>query len=145
MILLAISWNLLCQFWIHTEKIKRLPRWYEAVFNTPSHHRVHHGANEQYLDRNYAGILIVWDKLFGTFEPEGEPVVYGLTKNIETFNPVRIATHEYADIVDDVAGATTWSDRISFVVRSPGWAYRRHDEDGTVSQHRSEEALPVAG
>ncbi|MFI5043167.1 MAG: sterol desaturase family protein, partial [Acidimicrobiales bacterium] len=127
--------NLIYQFWIHTETIRRIGPL-ETFLNSPSHHRVHHGSNRQYLDRNHGSILIVWDKLFGTFEPEGEPVVYGLTKNIETFNPLRIATHEYADIVDDVAGATTWSDRISFVVRSPGWAYRRHDEDGTVSQHR---------
>ena len=87
MIFLAISWNLLYQFWIHTEKIGRLPRWYEAVFNTPSHHRVHHGSNEQYLDRNYAGILIVWDRLFGSFEPERERVRYGLTTNIEHVQP----------------------------------------------------------
>ena len=87
MILLAISWNLLYQFWIHTEKIKRLPGWYEAIFNTPSHHRVHHGANEQYLDKNYGGILIIWDKLFGTYEPERERVRYGLTTNIETLQP----------------------------------------------------------
>ncbi len=70
MIFLAISWNLLYQFWIHTEKIRRLPSWFEYVFNTPSHHRVHHGSNEQYLDRNYGGILIIWDRMFGTFEPE---------------------------------------------------------------------------
>ena len=96
MVLLAQSWSLIYQFWIHTERVVRLPRWVEAIFNTPSHHRVHHGSNEQYLDKNYGGILIVWDRLFGTFEPEGERVRYGLTTNIETFNPVRVAFHEYA-------------------------------------------------
>ncbi len=85
---------------IHTERIGKLPRPLEAIFNTPSHHRVHHGANEQYLDRNYGGILIIWDRLFGTFEPEGERVRYGLTTNIETFNPVRVAFHEYAALRD---------------------------------------------
>ena len=116
--------NLLYQYWIHTETIGRIGPA-EAVLNTPSHHRVHHGSNQQYLDRNHGSILIVWDRLFGTFEPEGEPVVYGLTKNIETFNLGRIATHEYAEMLRDVAGATGWSERISYVVRGPGWA-RRH-------------------
>lgn len=121
MILLAISWNLLYQFWIHTEQIRRLPAPFEAIFNTPSHHRVHHGANEQYLDRNYAGILIVWDRLFGTFEPEGERVRYGLTNNIETFNPVRVAWHEFAAIGRDVRAATSWRDRLGYMFKGPGW------------------------
>ena len=79
--------NLLYQFWIHTEAIDRLPEPIELVFNTPSHHRVHHGSNRQYLDKNYGGILIVWDRLFGTFEKEVRRVRYGLTKNITTYNP----------------------------------------------------------
>ncbi|MDP9134529.1 MAG: sterol desaturase family protein, partial [Actinomycetota bacterium] len=79
MVLLAQSWSLIYQFGLHTERIGRLPRLLEAVLNTPSHHRVHHGANEQYLDRNYGGILIVWDRLFGSFIPESERVRYGLT------------------------------------------------------------------
>ena len=102
MIFLAISWNLLYQFWIHTERIGRMPRWYEAVFNTPSHHRVHHGSNEQYLDRNYGGVLIVWDRIFGSFAPERERVRYGLTTNIETFNPMRVAFHEWIAVWNDV-------------------------------------------
>jgi len=98
------------------------------VFNTPSHHRVHHGSNRRYLDRNHGSILILWDRLFGTFEPEGEPVVYGLTKNINTFNPVRIASHEHVDMLRDVAESRTWRERLSFVVRGPGWAYARRAE-----------------
>ena len=117
--------NLLYQYWIHTDTIRRLGP-FEQVLNTPSHHRVHHGSNPQYLDRNHGSILIVWDKLFGTFEPEGETVVYGLTKNIDTFNPGRIATHEHADMLRDVAHSTTWRERLSYVVRGPGWAYERH-------------------
>ena len=105
MVLLAQAWSLIYQFWIHTERIKRLPRPLEAVLNTPSHHRVHHGSNEVYLDRNYAGILIIWDKLFGTYEPEGERVRYGLTKNIGTFNPVRAAFHEYVAMWHDMRRA----------------------------------------
>ena len=121
MIFLAISWNLLYQFWIHTEKIGRMPRWYEAIFNTPSHHRVHHGSNEQYLDRNYAGIMIVWDRLFGTFEPEGERVRYGLTANIGTFNPLRVAFHEWVAVWRDVRGAANWRARLGYMFKGPGW------------------------
>jgi sterol desaturase/sphingolipid hydroxylase (fatty acid hydroxylase superfamily) len=119
--------NLLYQYWIHTETIGRLGRP-ESVLNTPSHHRVHHGSNQRYIDRNHGSIFIVWDRLFGTFEPEQERAVYGLTKNINTFNALRIATHEYVDMLHDVAGSTNWTDRLSFVLRGPGWAMRRRAE-----------------
>lgn len=122
--------NLLYQYWIHTDAIRSLGRG-EEVLNTPSHHRVHHGRNPRYIDRNHGSILIVWDRLFGTFQREEEPVVYGLTKNIDTYNPLRIAGHEYVDIVRDIAHSTTWRDRLSFVLRSPGWAYQRHAERAT--------------
>jgi len=124
--------NLLYQFWIHTEAIGRLGPS-EEVLNTPSHHRVHHGSNSQYLDRNHGSILIVWDRLFGTFEREDQRVVYGLTKNIDTFNPVRIATHEYADMLRDVARSTGWGERLSYVVRGPGWATRHRTETSVGS------------
>jgi sterol desaturase/sphingolipid hydroxylase (fatty acid hydroxylase superfamily) len=119
--------NLVYQYWIHTEAIAKLGPL-EKVLNTPSHHRVHHGSNRQYLDRNHGSILIVWDKLFGTFEPEDEPVRYGLTKNIDTFNPLLVASHEYLDIADDVARSQNWADRVGFVVRGPGWAAERRAE-----------------
>ena len=117
----ASQLNLLYQYWIHTEAIDRLPEPIEKVFNTPSHHRVHHGANRQYLDKNYAGILILWDRLFGTFEPEVRRVRYGLTKNIRFHNPVKVAYHEMADIVRDVQRADKWSDRLHYVFDRPGW------------------------
>jgi sterol desaturase/sphingolipid hydroxylase (fatty acid hydroxylase superfamily) len=117
--------NLLYQFWIHTETIGKLGRL-EEVLNTPSHHRVHHGSNRRYIDRNHGSILIVWDRLFGTFQREDELVVYGLTTNINTFNPARIATHEHAAILRDVARARTWRDRLGYVLRGPGWAYERN-------------------
>lgn len=123
----ARALNLIYQFWIHTEAVRSIG-WLEKVLNTPSHHRAHHGSQRQYLDINHGGILIVWDKLFGTFEPEGEPVRYGLTRNINTFNPVMIATHEWRDIATDIASATTWKDRFSFLLRGPGWAYDRRAE-----------------
>jgi sterol desaturase/sphingolipid hydroxylase (fatty acid hydroxylase superfamily) len=121
-VLACWSINLLYQFWIHTEAIDKLWRPVELVFNTPSHHRVHHGSQSQYLDRNYAGVLIIWDRLFGTFEPEGEPVVYGLTKNISTYNPLRVATHEYVALWRDLCTAGSWRHRAGHLLRGPGWA-----------------------
>ena len=122
MILTQQAISLIYQFWIHTERVKKLPAPIEYVFNTPSHHRVHHGANEVYLDRNYGGILIIWDRMFGTYEPEGERVRYGLTKNINTYNPVRVATHEFAAIWHDVRRASGWRERWGYVVNGPGWS-----------------------
>jgi sterol desaturase/sphingolipid hydroxylase (fatty acid hydroxylase superfamily) len=122
--------NLIYQYWIHTDTIRTLGPA-EEVLNTPSHHRVHHGRNRRYIDRNHAGILIIWDRMFGTFSreaPDEEPVVYGLTKNIHTFNLWKVSTHEYSDMFRDVARSTNWRDRLGFVVRGPGWAYRRRDE-----------------
>jgi len=129
--------NLLYQFWVHTEAIKSIGPA-EQVFNSPSAHRVHHGSNRQYLDRNHGSILIIWDRLFGTHEVEDEAVVYGLTRNLHSYNPARIATHEYADMLRDVRGATTWRDRLSYVFRGPGWAYTRRAETEAAA-----EALPV--
>jgi sterol desaturase/sphingolipid hydroxylase (fatty acid hydroxylase superfamily) len=113
--------NLLYQFWIHTEAIDRLPAPIEKVFNTPSHHRVHHGVNRQYLDKNYGGILIVWDRFFGTFEPEVRRIKYGLTKNVNTFNPLRIGYHEFADIARDVRSTRGLRNRLGYVFARPGW------------------------
>ena len=125
MILIQKSISLLYQYWLHTELIGKLG-WFGAVFNTPSHHRVHHGRNPIYLDRNHAGIFIIWDKIFGTFEPETEPVDYGLTKNIHTYNPVRIAFHEWSSMLKDAWNAKTWRGRLGYLVMPPGWT-----EDGT--------------
>jgi len=127
LIMTARGVNLLYQFWIHTEAIGQMGTP-EAVLNTPSHHRVHHGSNPEYIDRNHGSILIVWDRLFGTFEPEGNRAVYGLTKNIDSFNVGRIAGHEYAEMMRDVAQSTSWTERLSYVVRGPGWAARHRAE-----------------
>ena len=120
-IFLQQSISLLYQFFLHTERVGKLWRPVELVMNTPSHHRVHHGMNNGYLDRNYGGILIVWDRLFRSFEPEGERVVYGLTKQLRTYNPLVVATHEYASIWHDVRAARSWRDRWGHVLRGPGW------------------------
>lgn len=121
MVLLAQAWSLIYQFWIHTERIRKLPRPLEAVLNTPSHHRVHHGSNDVYLDKNYGGILIIWDKLFGTYVPEGERVRYGLTKNIGTFNPVRAAFHEYVAMWHDMKRTRGLRAKLGVLYHGPGW------------------------
>lgn len=141
MILLQMSISLLYQFWIHTETIDRMPKWFEAVMNTPSHHRVHHGSNPIYLDRNHAGILIIWDKLFGTFQPElaEEKVVYGLVSNIKTYNPIIIAFHEWvAMFIDTFTGRKSISNRLKYLIKPPGW---KHDGTGKDSDMLREEWL----
>jgi len=125
MVLTMQAISLLYQFWIHTELVRSLGPL-EWVMNTPSHHRVHHACNRQYIDRNHAGTLILWDRLFGTFEPEDPADVprYGLTKNIHTYNPVRIAFHEWADMWRDVRQTQGWRNQLGYVFGRPGW---RHD------------------
>ena len=116
--------NLVYQFWIHTEVIDRMPRWFEAVFNTPSHHRVHHATNPKYLDANYAGVFIIWDKMFGTFVAEDarEKCSYGLVRDLGTYNPLRVAFHEWIGIVQDLWHAKSWKDRALFLLAPPGWS-----------------------
>lgn len=125
MILTQISINLIYQFWIHTKRIDKLPAWVEFIFNTPSHHRVHHAKNIRYLDRNHAGTLIIGDRLFGTFEVEHpeEPVEFGITTNINTYNPLRIATHEFANLAKDVRKAPTWKAKLGYIFMPPGWSH----------------------
>ncbi|MEV0441113.1 sterol desaturase family protein [Streptomyces spectabilis] len=115
------SANLVYQFWVHTERIGKLPRPVEYVFNTPSHHRVHHASQGGYLDRNFGGILIIWDRIFRSWIPETDRPVYGLTKDITTYNPLRVATHEYAAIAKDLKRATSWRARAGHLFRGPGW------------------------
>jgi sterol desaturase/sphingolipid hydroxylase (fatty acid hydroxylase superfamily) len=121
----AFSANLVYQFFLHTERIDRLPRPVEFVFNTPSHHRVHHGSEPLYLDRNYGGILIIWDRLFGTFQPEIQRPTYGLTTPVNTYNILRLQFHEYAAILRDLRSARAWRERLGFVLGPPGWRPER--------------------
>jgi len=116
--------SLIYQFWIHTEAIGRLPAPIEWVFNTPSHHRVHHARNPRYLDRNYAGILIIWDRMFGTFEPEAdeERPRYGIVRNLGDFNLVRAVFHEWAAIGADLARARSLRDVAGYLFGPPGWS-----------------------
>jgi sterol desaturase/sphingolipid hydroxylase (fatty acid hydroxylase superfamily) len=117
----GFSVNLIYQFWVHTEKIGKLPRAFEFVFNTPSHHRVHHGSDPEYLDKNYAGILIIWDRMFGTFAEERHRPTYGLTKPVTTYNLLRLQFGEYAEIVRDLRGARSWRDWGGYLFGPPGW------------------------
>lgn len=124
LIILVAGINLIYQFWIHTESIDRMPAWFEAIFNTPSHHRVHHAINPRYLDANYAGVFIVWDKMFGTFvaERQDEPPVYGIVKPLESFNLLVIAFHEavslISDCINDGVKPVNWLRRM---INPPGW------------------------
>lgn len=141
MIIFQMSISLLYQFWIHTELIQKMPKWIEFFFNTPSHHRVHHGSNPIYLDRNHAGILIIWDKLFGTFQPEleSEKVKYGLVVNIKTFNPIVIAFNEWGALFKDlIIKNVSLRNRIKYLYKPPGW---KHDGTGKLSTDLKDEWL----
>jgi sterol desaturase/sphingolipid hydroxylase (fatty acid hydroxylase superfamily) len=119
--------SLLYQFWIHTELVRSLGPL-EAILNTPSHHRVHHASNPKYIDRNHAGTLIIWDRLFRTFKAEdpGDLPRYGLTKNIHTYNPLRIPFHEWAEMCGDVRRAPGWRNKLLYVFGNPGWRHEPH-------------------
>ncbi|WP_114521048.1 sterol desaturase family protein [Altererythrobacter sp. ZODW24] len=116
--------NLIYQFWIHTEAIGRMPRWFEAVMNTPSHHRVHHATNPLYLDRNYAGTFIIWDRMFETFQAEQDDqrIHYGIVKQLGTFNLIWAAFHEWVGIAQDVWSAP-WRHKFGYIWRPPGWSH----------------------
>jgi len=111
----------LYQFWIHTEVIDRMPAWFEFIFNTPSHHRVHHGRNPKYIDKNHGGTLIIFDRLFGTFQAEEEPVVYGVTKPLNTWSPIWANVDYYKDLAANMQRVDAWGDRLQMLVRRPGW------------------------
>ena len=124
MIFFAFSVNLIFQFFVHTERVDRLPAPVEFVFNSPSHHRVHHASDRDYLDRNYGGILIVWDRMFGTYAAETHRPTYGLTTNIDTSSALRVQYHEYGAIARDVRRAVTLHDRLAYLFAPPGWRPR---------------------
>ena len=126
LVALAFTLNLLYQFWIHTESVDRMPRWFEWLLNTPSHHRVHHSSNPRYLDANYAGVFMIWDRLFGSFvaERRDDPPRYGIVHNLGSFNPLRIALHEYYAIARDVLRRDlTWWQRCAYFFGPPGWSH----------------------
>ena len=111
----------LYQFWIHTRLIHKMPAPFEYVFNTPSHHRVHHGVNPQYIDKNHAGTLIIWDRMFGTFEPEQEEVVYGITKQSKSWNPIWVNFEYWVDLGRDLVHVNKLRNAVLMLVKMPGW------------------------
>ena len=142
MIAICGGFNLIYQFWIHTEAIDRMPRWFEAVMNTPSHHRVHHATNPRYLDRNYAGVFIVWDKLFGTFEAERphseEPIRYGIVKQLGSFNLLWAVFHEWIGMLGDI-WRSPWKHKLSYLLREPGWSHDGSRETSDMIRARWQE------
>jgi sterol desaturase/sphingolipid hydroxylase (fatty acid hydroxylase superfamily) len=128
------GFNLLYQFWIHTELIDKLG-WFEAVFNTPSHHRVHHGVNKQYLDKNYAGVFIIWDRLFGTFEVEDEEVRYGITTPINSYNPLWINVHAWFEMFARIREQKTFSGKMRCVFLSPNMNFDQDRQSVLETNH----------
>ena len=136
-ILTAQSINLIYQYWIHTEAIRKMPHWFEFIFNTPSHHRVHHASDLQYVDMNYAGILIVWDRMFGTFIDETKSPTYGLISNISTYNPFRIAFSEWGNIARDIKKTPRLWNKLNYIFGPPGWS---HDRSTLTTKELRDEA-----
>ena len=134
--------SLIYQFWIHTETVRKLPAPVEFVFNTPAHHRVHHGSDLKYLDKNHAGILIIWDRLFGSFQPEEERPVYGLTKNIESYNPALIAFKTWGELFKKALNSGSVKNGLHYFIKPPGWS---HDGSSkTTAQLRKEANSPIS-
>ncbi len=127
------------QAWIHTDRIKKMPVWFEAVMNTPSHHRVHHGRNPQYIDKNYAGILIIWDKMFGTFEPEVETVEYGITKPLKYQDPITVLFHGFWRFLLKLTTARSIKEVWCCFFMPPGW-----QTNIEISRQAALEGLPVS-
>ena len=144
MVFFCVGLNLIYQFWIHTEVIGRTPRWFEAVMNTPSHHRVHHAVNPRYLDRNYAGVFIVWDRMFGTFEPEidADRPRYGIVRQLGSFNILWAASHEWFGIARDLWRAP-WRHKSGYVLREPGWSHDGSRETSEMIRARWRRAAGV--
>jgi len=137
MVFFCAGLNLIYQFCIHTEVVGRLPRWIEAVMNTPSHHRIHHAVNPRYLDKNYAGVFIVWDRLFDTFEPERdeERPRYGIVKQLGSFNILWAATHEWVGIARDMWHAP-WGAKLGYLLKEPGWSHDGSRETSEAIRRR---------
>jgi alkylglycerol monooxygenase len=147
---LIAAFNTLYQFWIHTETINKLPRWFEFIFNTPSHHRVHHGRDPKYIDKNHAGSLIIWDRMFGTFQAEEEKPTYGITKPINSWNAIWANMSHYAEMGKDMKRIPKWSDKIKYMFMKPGWlpeelgGYRPAPEVDKSSYRKYETPSPLS-
>lgn len=132
-VLFMLSVSLAYQYFVHTQAVDKLPRWFEWIFNTPSHHRAHHGRNPQYIDRNYGGILIIYDRLFGTFVEEQEAVDYGIVRQVQSRNPLWLNLHEWVDLARDVARPGPLWLRLKHLWMAPEWQ-RPEAVTGTVGE-----------
>jgi len=145
MIATAMIINGVYQFFLHTQLVPSTLGWYGKIFNTPYVHQVHHSSNVEYLDKNHGGMMIIWDKLFGTFQdiiPELDPK-YGIIKDPDTYNPILINTHEFSSIWKDVRNVNSWKDKLKYVFYPPGWS---HDNSSkTAMQMQKELFTKTAG
>jgi sterol desaturase/sphingolipid hydroxylase (fatty acid hydroxylase superfamily) len=141
MLLSVITLNTLYQFWVHTERVGHLG-WFEKIFNTPSHHRVHHGVNPQYIDKNYAGSLIIWDKFFGTFEPEKETVRYGVTDPLDSWNPFYANIKVAVDIFNYGKFLQNPWKRILAFFMPPEWITEQEKKPSTSERNLSSRTQP---
>ena len=138
MVFFVAGINLIYQFWIHTEIVDRMPRWFEAIMNTPSHHRVHHATNPRYLDSNYAGVFIIWDKMFGSYvaERDDDRPRYGIVTQLGSFNLLWAAFHEWIGIAKDVWAAPGLRAKIGYIAMPPGWSHDGSRETSeSIKQH----------
>ena len=115
----------LYQTLLHTEVVKKLPRPIEWIFNTPSHHRVHHGSNPEYIDKNYAGIFIIWDKMFGTFAEEKAKVNYGITVPVDTINPLKVFFIGMTRLAKQVSKTEGFRNKVGVIIMPPGWSPKK--------------------
>ncbi len=148
MFIVVSQFQTLYQFWIHTKTIHLLPAPLEFVLNTPSHHRVHHGRNPKYIDKNHGGTLIIWDRLFDTFQKEEEEVVYGITTQLHSWNPLRAQLDFWRELFADIAHTQKWKDKIKLLFLPPGWypselGGPKHPQEVTVATaHKFDTHIP---
>lgn len=142
MMFMMMGINLIYQYWVHTEVIQKMPSWFEAIFNTPSHHRVHHSSQYQYLDRNHGGVFILWDKMFRTFSAEqaNVKIKYGLTHDLENPSIWRATSHEYRAIYNDVKRTKNVHDALKYIFYAPGWSHDGPDQRAKVL--RKKKSIP---
>jgi alkylglycerol monooxygenase len=120
-LVLSVSlFSTLFQFWIHTKEIGKLPKWYEFIFNSPSHHRVHHGVNPKYIDKNHGAVFIIWDRLFGTYAEEEETPTFGITSQFKSLNPIWSNFHYYGDMLK-LMKTMNWKNKLKMIFAKPGW------------------------
>ena len=130
--------NQFYQFFLHTETITKLPKWYEAIFVTPSHHRVHHASDIKYLDKNMGQVLIIWDKLFGTYQVEEEAPKYGLTSDIKTYHPLKVIFNEWLKLFKDLGKTKSLKLKFKYLFMPPGWS---HDGSSKTSAELRKEYI----